>query len=131
MKKLNNEEKVLQVLLDKYQSSNTNQIYVYKSDFSSLNMDEKDIIRTLLLLHKDGLFSVVRKSAQNDLNVAWTIEFNSTGVHYFENQKKASTSNKREWVRTYMPITISLIALIKSFVPEIISVWQWLMQLLK
>ena len=38
---------------------------------------------------------------------------------------------KRDWIKTYIPVTISFIALLKSFDTEIIWLWKQLMQLLK
>lgn len=62
---------------------------------------------------------------------AWFIELKSAAIHYFENKKQKSAVVRREWVRTYIPITISSIALIKSFLPEITSLVKSIMQLLK
>ena len=53
------------------------------------------------------------------------------GINYFADKKKNRTSNRRDWIKTYIPITISFIALLKSFDTEIIWLWKQLMQLLK
>lgn len=128
---LTNEEKVLQVLNDKNKESKTNSVYIYKSDFSSLNMTEAEVTRSIYLLQSEGLLTISKSSPRNDLSTPWIISLNSAGVYYFDNKSKKHRSDKRDKIRTYIPILISLIALIKSFWPGIISALKLLMQLLK
>lgn len=131
MEKLTNEEKILNVLIEKCNTSKTNEIYVYKSDFDSLDVTEKDITRTISIFQTEGLFNIVKKSPQDDLSIPWILSFTLKGISYFKNQNQKSTSSKREWVRTYVPVTISFVALVKSFLPEIISLLKSIMQVLK
>ena len=67
----------------------------------------------------------------NDLNYAVDVTVLKDGINYFADKKKNRTSNRRDWTKTYIPITISFIALLKSFDTEIIWLWKQLMQLLK
>lgn len=129
--RLTNEEKVLQILNDKIKDAKTNSIHVYKSDFSPLDMVEADITRSLYLLQASNMLVITKSSPKNDLSMPWTIALNSTGVHYFENKSKKYKTERRDQIKTYIPISISMLALIKSSLPEIISTLKLLVQLLK
>lgn len=130
-KPLANEEKVLQILINKYNDSKTNSVYAYKSDFTSLNMTESEITRSIYLLQEDALLTIIKKSNGDDLSMPWMLSLKSAGVRYFDNKSKNAKTIRREWVRTYLPVTISFIALLKSFSSEITSLVKLIMQLLK
>lgn len=94
--------------------------------------DEKEIIQALDMFEKYNLIKIKWYGTDRDnLNMAITIDILSNGENYFKNKKNNKTSSRREWVRTYIPITLSTIALLKSFQPEIISVVKLIMRLLK
>lgn len=95
--------------------SRTNSIYIYKSDFSSLDMAETDITKSLYLLQTSDILTITKSSPKHDLSIPWIISLNSTGMHYFENKRKKYKVEKRDQIRTYIPIIISLFALVKSF----------------
>mgnify|MGYP003540130153 FL=1 len=71
------------------------------------------------------------RTAHRNLKYFITIDLLEPILNYFENKKSKSKSNRREWVRTYLPITISGIALLKSFSPEIVALWEAILKLLK
>lgn len=118
MKKLTDREKILQVLQDKANKEGPN-FRIYKSHFEQLKLEEKTITNELYSMREDGLISIITDSPHRNLSIPWNIILKSEGKHYFEKQKQSSKSDRREFVRTYIPITISFIALIKSFWPEI------------
>ena len=63
--------------------------------------------------------------------MAIAIDILSDGENYFKNKKNNKVNLRREWIRTYIPVTLSLIALLKSFQSEIISLVKLIMQSLK
>lgn len=73
----------------------------------------------------------IPKINQNQEKIKQNCPCNKKGWCIFADKKKNRTSNRRDWIKTYIPITISFIALLKSFDTEIIWLWKQLMQLLK
>lgn len=117
-------------MLAKYESSKTNIVSVSKNDIGTINLTEQEIIQTLYLLQEDGYVSIKEKSVHDDLGRYWNVALKSSCIHYFENKKENKISRKRDWIKTYIPIIISLIALIKSYSPEIISIMERLSKLI-
>lgn len=128
--KLNNEEKLIKFLVGKFSASKNNQVSINKHELDIIGLSEKEVIQSVYLLERDGLVDIVRKSIHDDLSMTCTVSLGSNCIHYFENRKSQTTTNKREWVRTYIPITISVIALLKSFDKEIITLCRLLLKLL-
>lgn len=93
---------------------------------------DKEIIKKLNEL-KNLDFITIKWYGQNhnNLDCAVDITILKDGINYFSNKKKNKISNKRDRIKTYVPITISFIALLKSFDTEIIWLWNQLMQMLK
>lgn len=116
MKKLTNEEKILQVLQGKGKHR-AEIIYIYKEDFSSLKLREKDIIHALLILSKKGLISIKSKSTQNKLNIPWRISIEAAGTDYFQNREMLKSENRRkllEEIRAWITLLISILAFVLS-----------------
>lgn len=94
--------------------------------------DDKEIIQALNMFEKYNLMKVKWYGTNRDnLDMAVTIDILPDGKNYFRNKKINKTSSRREWVRTYIPIILSTIALLKSFQSEIISVVKLIVQLPK
>lgn len=94
--------------------------------------DDKEIIQALNMFEKYNLMKVKWYGTNRDnLDMAVTIDILPDGENYFKNKKNNKTSSRREWVRTYIPIILSTIALLKSFQSEIISVVKLIVQLPK
>lgn len=93
---------------------------------------DKQIIKKLNEFENLGFVTIKWYSPNhNNLNYAVDVTVLKDGINYFADKKKNRTSNRRDWIKTYIPITISFIALLKSFDTEIIWIWKQLMQLLK
>lgn len=112
-KQYTNEEKVLQVLIKKFKDpdTKTNNILVYKTHFSSLDMTEVEIIKSLYVLQEDGMLKIVRPSNQNNLDIAWSIDLNSEGIHYFETKQEKRNFKVISIIAFLIPTVISIIAL--------------------
>ncbi len=94
--------------------------------------DDKEIIQALNMFEKYNLMKVKWYGTNRDnLDMTVTIDILPDGENYFKNKKNNKTSSRREWVRTYIPIILSTIALLKSFQSEIISVVKLIVQLPK
>ena len=125
------QEKTLKYLLSIERNSD-NQISVGKNNYSLNNVTEKDFISYLNLFENSNLIKIHWHSPHHDNLICFVdITLLPDAINYFDNQKTNKKSNRREWIRTYIPITISFIALIKSFQNEIISLVKLIMQLWK
>lgn len=132
---ISDKEKVITFLINELENSKNNEVSISKNDVAKINLTEQQIVKILYLLQSDGLIDIKVKSVHDDFSRFWTVELNSSCVFYFESKKTSKTNNRREWVRTYIPLIISSIALIKSFMPEITLIveqlWNIVKQLLK
>ena len=94
--------------------------------------DDKEIIQALDMFEKYNLMKVKWYGTNRDnLDMTVTIDIFSDGENYFKNKKSNKVNLRREWIRIYIPVTLSLIALLKSFQSEIISLVKLIMQSLK
>lgn len=113
---LTTEEKLIVFLNDKFKASSSNKVSISRNDLPEIGLTEKDVIQSIHLLDTDELLNIVRKSVHDDLSMPCVLALKSSCVHYFENKKKNKTASRREWVRTYIPITLSTIAIILSII---------------
>lgn len=126
------QEKVLKHLLNLKQNINGaisigNQMDTYPSKMS----DDK-LIPILNELESNGLINIKWFSPHHDnLTYAIDITILPDGRNYFKNKKEKKKTNKRESIKTYIPIIISLAALLKSFSPEITLLLKPIMELMK
>lgn len=126
------QEKILRWLLSlKTDIKNTITINNSMTEYPN-GYTDKQIIKELNKFENLGFITIKWYSPNhNNLNYAVDVTVLKDGINYFADKKKNRTSNKRDWIKTYIPITISFIALLKSFDAEIIWLWKQLMQLLK
>lgn len=121
---MNNKEKVIQLLINEFNNSNSNPIKIEKKDISVLQIPEKEIIKILNTLHEDDLIVAKPKSPHKDFSLYWEITVRTECLEYFNNKKCAKTTNRRDWIRTY----ISVFALIISIMSMIISLLSLLLK---
>lgn len=105
---MNNKEKVIQLLINEFNNSNSNPIKIDRNDISVLQISEKEIIKILNTLHEDGLIIAKPRSPHKDFSLYWEITVRTKCLEYFNNKKHAKTINRRDWIRTYVPITGSI-----------------------
>ena len=118
---MNNKEKIIQFLINKYNDSNSNPIKIDRTDISILQIPEKEIIKILNTLHEDGLIIAKPRSPHKDFSLYWEITIKTECLEYFNNKKLAKTTNRRDWIRTYVPITLSFSSIIISIIALIIA----------
>ena len=126
------QEKIFKWLLD--QNTNIDSVISISNSMTKYpnNHDDKYMIKKLNELLDLNFISIKWYSPEHSsLDYAIDIRITPKGKIYFSEKKKSNRSNRREWVRTYMPSIISLIALLKSFDDEIIWLLKQLAQLLK
>ncbi len=119
---MNNKEKVIQLLTNEYNNGNSNPIQIDKNDIGVLQIPEKEIIKILNTLHEDGLIIAKPRSPHKDFSSYWEITVKSECLEYFNNKKQVKIANKRDWIKTYIPIIISSLSLIISIAALVISI---------
>ena len=127
---MTNEEKLIKFLNNKFQKSETNKVFVCKHELGEIGLSEKEVVQTAMLLQDGDFIHIENRSVHNDLSISMSITLKSSCVHYFDNKKSKSKSSRREWVRTYLPITISILALLKSYDIDFILLGKQLLKLL-
>ena len=119
---MNNEEKVIQLLINEYNNSNSNPIKIDRTDIGILQIPEQEICKTLLTLSEDGVIIAKPRSPHKDFSLYWEITIKSECLEYFNNKKQAKIANKRDWIKTYIPIIISSLSLVISIAALVISI---------
>lgn len=114
-------EKVITFLINEFESSKNNEVSISKSDLEKINLTEQQIVKILYLLQSDNLINIKVKSVHDDFSRFWTVELNSSCVFYFESKKTSKIINRREWIRTYIPIALSIIAIIISILSLVVK----------
>lgn len=118
---MTNKENVIQLLITEYNKGSSNPIKLYKSDIGGLDIPEDEIIKILFTLHEDGLIIANPKSPHKDFSIFWEITITSKCLNYFHTLKQSRVTNRREWVRTYIPITLSTLSLIISAISLLLA----------
>ena len=119
---MNNKEKVIQLLINEYNNSNSNPIKIDRTDIGILQIPEEEICKTLLTLSEDGVIIAKPRSPHKDFSLYWEITIKSECLEYFNNKKQAKIANKRDWIKTYIPIIISSLSLVISIAALVISI---------
>ena len=112
MKKGTNEDIIMRFLLQKFQNGKTNTVTIDKKDLLTLNIPEKDIIRSLYVLQEDGMFNITRKSNNNDFDVFWQIALKSDGIHYFEIKKEKQNKKCSNIIAVIAAVISAIMAII-------------------
>lgn len=120
---MSNKELVIQFLIDIYNNGNSNTIQIDRDSIKSLPLSEKEVIKILQTLDSDNLIIAKPKSPHKDFSIYWEITLNSNCLEYFNIKKMNKVSNRRDWIRTYVPIAISIFSLIVSIISLLISLY--------
>lgn len=119
---MNNKEKVIQFLINKYNISNSNPINLTKNDIITLQISEEEAIQILNTLDADHLIITRPQSPHKDFSAYWSITVNTNCLNYFSNQEHKKIVDKRDKIKTYIPIILSIISIIISIAALIISI---------
>ena len=117
-KQLNTEEKIIQFLISEYnlQNNASNNISICKTDIKNIGITESEASRTLLLMQTSNLLFIKNKSVHNDFSRFWTVELTDSCIHYFDNKKEKKIEKRNNWIQFWIPVTISILALIVSII---------------
>ena len=119
---MDNKEKIIQLLINKYYDSNSNPIKIDRTDIGILQIPEQEICKTLLTLSEDGVIIAKPRSTHKDFSLYWEITIKSECLEYFTNKKQVKIANKRDWIKTYIPIITSSLSLVISIAALVISI---------
>lgn len=117
-----NAEKVLKCIIKKSGGNFDQLIDISHNDFKSEKFSNSLIDSICSQLKNEGYIGYLHSSCDEDDYISLMLEHE--GYSYFDNKR---TQNFRTWT----PIIISLIALIKSFLPELTCLMKSIVQLLK
>lgn len=134
---MNSHEKVIQFLLNLERQNNDTIVIVSRNNITSLDLAEKEIMTILNELEKDGYIRFVQKSTHNDLSIFAKVDLLRPCREYFERKEAikaervhAKRVERNQWIQFWIPVGISLIALLKSFSAELVQllklITQWL-----
>lgn len=132
---MDTKERVIKFLLTKEREYNNNKLSVDVGRNSFANSEisdvgENEFINQISILETEGLIKVNFRTAHRDLKYFITIDLLEPILNYFESKKSKSKLSRREWIRTYLPITISALALLKSYGIDFIVLGKQLLKLL-
>ena len=117
-----NAKKVLKCIIKKSDGNFDELIDISHNDFKSEKFSNSLIDSICSQLKNEGYIGYLHSSCDEDDYISLMLEHE--GYSYFDNKR---TQNFRTWT----PIIISLIALIKSFLPELTCLMKSIVQLLK
>lgn len=113
-KQLTPEERLIKFFISEFNNSATNEISISKSDLPELNLSEQEASRYIHLLQEAKYFKIRRKSVHNDFSMSWDIALEPNCVNYFENKEAARKDKRNNWIQFWIPVSISIIALISA-----------------
>lgn len=123
----NGKTRVIKYLLSKERKYNNGKLSVeigrktfQQSELS--DMGENEFINQLSILETEGFITVHFRATHRDLTYFITVDLHEPIINYFKNKKAKKINNRREIIRTYIPITLSLIAIIISII-SLIKSW--------
>ncbi len=120
---MDNKEKIIKFLIDKYNTEDSNNIRIYKNDIEKLGIDEKEASKILSILNDNKMITIKTRPTHNDFSIFWYVTILPACLEYFDTQKYHRIANRREWVRTYIPVTFSLIAIVISIISLLITIY--------
>lgn len=123
MKNLSDKEKIIQFLIDKYNKKDfcmEDQIAINYENIESMNISPEEAYSILCSLDNDSM--IFFKFRDPDFNAACRVIIYSKLLQYFAKIKEENTTNRREFVRTYFPVGLSLCSVIISLISLIISI---------
>ena len=75
------EETLIKCLINKYEKSDTHEVRIGTQDLPNIDLSEQEITRTLLVLEKDGMFDILRRSQHNKFDMSWLLALKPRCVH--------------------------------------------------
>lgn len=115
------QEKILKYLLS-LKRDNQNRANISKGNYTLQDISENDFITCLYYFEQCNLINTYwYDTHKKDFGKSIRIELLPSALSYFDNKRVNKKSNRRDIIKTYIPIIISSISLLKSFEEEIAS----------
>lgn len=121
MKTITNEELLIQFLNSEFKKQRTNEVSVSRKDVEELKLSEKEAARLFYVLQTDGYIYIKTKSVHDDFSRFWVITLTSKCLHYFENKEGARIEKRNIWIQFWIPVGISIVAIVISIITLIIE----------
>lgn len=123
MNVMTNDEKLIKFLNNKFKSTNSNPVRINRYELPIIELTEEETVRAIHSLAANNTIIIERISNDNDLSITCEVKLLQGCLRYFEAKRRAEITDRREWIRTYIPITLSVIAIIISIIAIIVSVY--------
>lgn len=123
MKKLSDKEKIIQFLIDKYNKQDfcmEDQIAINYENIESMNISAEEAYTILLDLQNNSM--IYLKFKDPEFNAACRVIVYSNLINYFDKIKENNKTNRREFVRTYFPVGLSMCSVVISLIALILSI---------
>ncbi len=121
MKKQPSDKEILiNFLLQKFDQGTSNRVSINQSDLSNIPLSEKDVIKTIYVLKEDGYLTIVQQSKDDDFSIYWTVALKSSCIDYFKTKEESKIEKRNNWIQFWIPVSVSIAALIVSVVAIII-----------
>lgn len=118
------QETVITFLLSKNREmvKNLIQVDICRSDFNIPDMTEEKFISILSELEAHRFIDIKWHTGYcNDLKYYITVVLLSPILNYFENKKDAKIKERNQWIQFWIPVSLSVIAIIISIITLLIS----------
>lgn len=120
---MTNDEKLIKFLNDKFKSANSNPVRINRHELPIIKLTEGETIQAIHSLAANNAIIIERISNDNDLSITCEVRLLQGCLSYFKTKRRFKITDRREWIRTYIPITLSAIAIVISIIAIIVSIY--------
>lgn len=120
---MTNDEKLIKFLNDKFKSTNSNPVRINRHELPIIKLTEGETIQAIHSLAANNAIIIERISNDNDLSITCEVRLLQGCLSYFKTKRRFKITDRREWIRTYIPITLSAIAIVISIIAIIVSIY--------
>lgn len=116
--KLNTKEKVIKYLLTLKRTYRNHQtrIVITKDVVEKSNFNPDVLLLELYDLDARGFILIDSKIGHKDFTLAINIVLNESILNYFENKKESKILKRNHWIQFWIPVSISILALVVSII---------------
>ena len=133
-KDIKTKERVIKYLLEQERKYANNQLLVdvgreLFSNSDIADIGEEDFIKQISILETDGLIEVKFHAGHRNLKYGITVVLRPYIINYFNNKRKWEINYRNEWIKFWIPVSISIIAIVISAIAlllelKVIQPWQ-------
>lgn len=124
--KLTIKEQVIKYILsiDREYKNNRLSVDISRKNFNESELSfisEEEFINQLSLLETEGYITVNFRTGDRNLQYYITVILHDLIINYFENKKLKNIEIRNQWIQFWIPISISIAALIVSILALILE----------